>query len=91
MCVIVVCLLWFSCGDVACGEACGGACGVVCVCVGMVSILVGCEERVSRVERVVSVGVTDVSSLVVLCLTRRRFVRVFLCLCALGLFHRRYK
>ena len=30
------------------------------------SILVGCEEGVSRVERVSSVGVTDVSSLVVL-------------------------
>ena len=29
-----------------------------------VSILVGCEERESRVERVVSVGVTDGSSLV---------------------------
>ena len=48
---------------------------------------------VSAVERVSSVGVTDVSSLVV---TRRRwcFVRVFLVLClcdAVGLFHRPYK
>ena len=54
-----------------------------------VLILVGCEVRVSRVERVSSVGVTDVSSLVV---TGRRWVvlRVFL-LRAVGLFHRRYK
>ena len=60
-----------------------------------VLILVGCEVCVSRVQRVSSVGVTDVSSLVVLCLTRRRFVRVFLVLClcvlGLGLFHQRYK
>ena len=35
-----------------------------------VSVLVGCKERVSRVERVSSVGVTDVSSLVVLCVRR---------------------
>ena len=55
------------------------------------SILVGCEERVSRVERVVSVGVTDVSSLVVLRARLRWFVlRVFL-LRAVGLVHRRYK
>ena len=54
-----------------------------------VSILVVCEERVSRVERV---GVTDGSSLVVSCAGRRWcFVRVFLLLCAVGLFHRRYK
>ena len=52
-----------------------------------VSILVGWEDRVSSVERVSSVGVTDVSSLVE---TRRWcFVRVFLDLLlrAVGLFH----
>ena len=54
-----------------------------------VSVLVGCEERVSRVERVSSVGVTDVSSLVG---TRGLWfvLRVFL-LRAVGLVHRRYK
>ena len=57
-----------------------------------VSILVGCEERESRVERVVSgVGVTDGSSLVVLRASLRWFIlRVFL-LRAVGLVHRRYK
>ena len=51
------------------------------------SILVWCEDRVSRVERVSSVGVTDVSSLVG---TRGLWfvVRVFLVvLRAVGLFH----
>ena len=57
------------------------------------SILVGWEVHVSSVDRVSSVGVTDVSSLVV---TGGRwcFVWVFLVLClcdAVGLFHRRYK
>ena len=58
-----------------------------------VSVLVGCEERVSRVETVSIVGVTDVSSLVVLRARLRWFVlRVFLVvLRAVGLFHRRYK
>ena len=56
-----------------------------------VSILGGCEDRVSRVERVSSVGVTDVSSLLVM--RERWFVlRVFLVvLRAAGLVHRRYK
>ena len=41
-----------------------------------VSTLVGCEDRVSRVERVVSVGVTDGSSLVLAVLrVRILFVR----------------
>ena len=59
-----------------------------------VSMLVGWEVRVSSVERVSSVGVTNVSSLVMLRLGMRWFVlRFFLvfCLCVLGLFHRRYK
>lgn len=57
-----------------------------------VSILVGCEEQESRVERVVSVGVTDRSSLVLLRKRVRWFVlRVFLVvLHTVGLFHRRY-
>ena len=43
-----------------------------------VSVLVGCEERVSVVQRVSSVGVTDVSSLVALRVRRRWcFVLVF--------------
>ena len=60
-----------------------------------VSTLVGCEDRVSRVERVVSVGVTDGSSLVLAVLRVRILlfvVRVFLVvLRTVGLFHRRYK
>ena len=57
------------------------------------SMLVGWEVRVSSVERVSSVGVTDVSSLVMLRLGMRWFVlRFFLCvLRAAGLFHRWYK
>ena len=55
------------------------------------SMLVGCEERVSRVEIVSSVGVTDVSSLAVT--GRRCFVlQVSLVLLrAVGLFHCWYK
>ena len=59
-----------------------------------VSILVGCEERASRVESVVSVGVTDGSSLVMMLRVRILLfvVRIFLVvLRTMGLLHRRYK
>ena len=56
-----------------------------------VSILVRCEDWMLRVEIVWSVGVMDVSSLVVLrARLRWFFLRVFL-LRTVGLFHRRYK
>ena len=60
-----------------------------------VSTLVGWEVRVSSVERVSSVGVTDVSSLVLAVLhvgILLFVVRVFLVvLRTVGLFHQRYK
>ena len=58
-----------------------------------INILVKCEEQVSTVERIVSVGVIDGSSLVALCARICLFVvRFFLVVpCTVGLFHWRYK
>ena len=59
-----------------------------------VSLQFGSKDQVSRVQRVLSVGVMDGSFLVVLCAVRRWFVvfvRVFFVLRTVGLLHRRYK